>query len=258
MYARSAAVYVAVSSRIRDNLRHERFGYHRNVLAEPDVAAAAGLLADTTRARFVQALSEVKALPASELAAVAGVSNSTASAHLAKLVAGGLVASEPHGRHRYFRLADPAVAAAVEALSLIAPRRSVRTLRESVVTEALREARTCYDHLAGALGVGLTQALEQERALRPDGRDYQVTRHGERRLRELGVDVAALRSERRAFARRCLDWSEREFHLAGAVGAALAERLFELGWLERRPGTRAVRITSAGRADLRKQFGLVL
>jgi hypothetical protein len=92
MYARSAAVYVAVSSRIRDNLRHERFGYHRNVLAEPDVAAAAGLLADTTRARFVQALSEVKALPASELAAVAGVSNSTASAHLAKLVAGGLVA----------------------------------------------------------------------------------------------------------------------------------------------------------------------
>ena len=226
------------------------------MLAEPDISAAAALLADPTRARFVQALSETRALPASELAAVAGVSNSTASAHLAKLVEGGLLAGERHGRHRYFRLADPTVAAAVEALSLIAPRHPVRSLRESVVAETLREARTCYDHLAGVLGVAVTRALERERTLRANERDYELTRRGEARLSGFGLDVEALRSERRAFARRCLDWSERDYHLAGALGAALAARLFELGWVERRPRTRAITVTPAGRSGLQATFGV--
>jgi DNA-binding transcriptional ArsR family regulator len=223
-----------------------------------DVASAAALIGDSTRAAFLLALSEAEALPASELAARAGVSAPTASAHLVKLAEGGLVAAERRGRHRYFSLADPAVATALEALSVIAPTHPVRSLRDADRTAAIRAARTCYDHLAGRLGVSLTEALE-ERALiaRRDG-EFSVSRRGRRELADLGLDVGELRRERRAFARACLDWSERRYHLAGAVGAALATRCFELGWIERRGTGRAVALTPAGRGELQSRFGLRL
>jgi DNA-binding transcriptional ArsR family regulator len=221
-----------------------------------DVAAVASLIGDSTRAAFLLALSEAEALPASELAARAGVSAPTASAHLAKLVAGGLVVAEPSGRHRYFRLAEPAVADALEALSVIAPTRQVMSLREADRTAAIRAARTCYDHLAGRLGVGLTEALEQRALIARRNGDFAVTERGERELDRLGLDLESLRLGRRSFTRACLDWSERRYHLAGALGAAIAIRCFELGWIERRGSGRAVAVTSAGRSELQRRFGL--
>jgi DNA-binding transcriptional ArsR family regulator len=219
-----------------------------------DLPAIATLIGDRTRAAMLDALVEGD-LPASELARRAGVSASTASAHLSKLVEGGIVAVERRGRQRRYRLAGAAVAAAIEALAAIAPRRQVSSLREATTGELLREARTCYDHLAGKLGVELTSALTRRRILRADGDSYFLTERGERALRGLGIDVDDLRRQRRAFAKPCLDWSERRHHVAGALGAALARRLFELGWLERAGSGRAVVLTAAGREGLRDLLG---
>jgi DNA-binding transcriptional ArsR family regulator len=222
---------------------------------DADVAAVAGLLADPARARMLDTLLSGHALPAGELARHAGVTPQTASAHLRRLLQGGLLAVEAQGRHRYYRLAGPAVAEAVEALALIAPPLPVRSLRQSQRAEALRFARTCYDHLAGVVGVAVADALLRAGALRPAaGRDYQVTPQGERLLGGLGVDVAELRRRRRAFARGCLDWTERTPHLSGALGAALLERLLGLGWLARGRVPRGLVLTDAGRDGLAEAF----
>lgn len=197
-------------------------------------------------------------LPASALATRARIAPSTASGHLAKLAAGRLVVVERHGRHRYFRLADPAVAAAIEALAAIAPERALRSLREASVGDAIRFARTCYDHLAGRLGVEVTAALERDRVLVPNDEGYGVGPTGSARLGELGVDLDQLTRQRRALARRCLDWSERRPHLGGALGAAVATRFFDLGWLRRREGNRSVEVTSLGREHLRRELGVEL
>jgi DNA-binding transcriptional ArsR family regulator len=226
--------------------------------ADVDIAAAAALIGDAARAAMLVALADAPALPAGELARRARITPPTASSHLAKLESGGLVTVERNGRHRYFRLADPTVAAALEALALIAPRREVRSLGDADAGAALRRARTCYDHLAGVAGVELLAALVRRRALRRDGDEYRLLRHGERLLSSIGVDLAAAEAARRSFARPCLDWSERRYHLAGALGAALTSRLLDLGWLARRPRTRAVTITEAGRAGLRETFGVGL
>jgi DNA-binding transcriptional ArsR family regulator len=218
---------------------------------DADVAKVAGLLADPARARMLDALLAGRALAAGELARHAGVTAPTASAHLRRLLDGGLVAVESQGRHRYYRLAGPAVAEAMEALSLIAPPRPVRSLRQSQRAEVLRFARSCYDHLAGVVGVALADALLRTGTLRAaGGRDYEVTAEGEAALAGLGVEVAALRRRRRAFARRCLDWTERAPHVSGALGAALLERLLELGWLARGRVPRGLVLTETGRDGL--------
>jgi DNA-binding transcriptional ArsR family regulator len=216
-----------------------------------DVASAAALIGDPTRAAFLLALSEREALPATELARRAGVSKSAASIQLAKLVDAGLLEVEPHGRHRYFRLAGPAVAGALEALAVIAPLRPARSLREANRSAGIRAARTCYDHLAGELGVALLTGLLRSRTLVRRGSEVSLTRAGSRRLEELGINVTGARRSRRRLTRLCLDWSEREYHLAGALGAALTSRMFELGWIERIGPGRAVRLTAKGRESLR-------
>ena len=222
---------------------------------DADVAAVAGLLADPARARMLDALLAGGALPAGELARHAGVTPPTASAHLRRLRQGGLLTVQAQGRHRYHRLAGPAVAEAIEALALIAPPLPVRSLRQSQRAEALRFARTCYDHLAGVVGVALTDSLLRSGALRPAaGRDYRVTPRGERLLGGLGVDVGELRRRRRTFARGCLDWTERTPHLSGALGAALLERLLHLGWLACGRVPRGLVLTAAGRAGLAGTF----
>jgi DNA-binding transcriptional ArsR family regulator len=195
-------------------------------------------------------------LPATALAARGRVAPSTASEHLARLVAGGFLSSEKRGRHRYYRLADPAVAAAVEALAVVAPQPPVRSLREATRSELLREARTCYDHLAGRAGVSVAQSLERDGTLiRADG-GYEVGPKAGARLAALGIDLAELERQRRPLVRGCLDWSVRELHVAGALGAAIASRLFELGWLRRRDGNRSVEVTPRGRAGLTKELGI--
>ncbi len=227
------------------------------MLADADLATVAELMTGQ-RATLLLALIGGRPLPAGELAARAGISRSLASSHLARLLDGGLVGVEQHGRHRHYRLAGPHVAAVIEGMLTIAPDRRARSLRESTRGEAIRRARTCYDHLAGALGVALTDSLERQQVIEPVDGSYRLTRAGQERLEDLGLDVPALRERRRAFARPCLDWTERRPHLAGALGAGLAERLLELEWLCRVPGSRALRITETGQRRLRDELGLNL
>jgi DNA-binding transcriptional ArsR family regulator len=221
-----------------------------------DVAAAAALIGEPARAALLLALTEDVELPARALAARAGIAPSTASEHLSRLAAGGLVVGERQGRHRYFRLAGPAVAEAIEALSVIAPEQPVRSLRDATVGDALRHARTCYDNLAGRLGAELAAALERKHVLIYDEREYRLGPAAKTRLGRLDIDVARLSKERRVLVRPCLDWSERRRHVAGALGAALAARLFDLDWLRRRDGNRSVEVTRLGRTRLRAEFGI--
>jgi DNA-binding transcriptional ArsR family regulator len=223
------------------------------VIADADISTPAALIGDPTRATFLMALSEGRALPASELAQRAGVTASTASVQLAKLVGGGLLEVERNGRHRYYRLADPSIATAIESLAVIAPRRQASSLRQARVGSELQAARTCYDHLAGALGVAVFDALQRQRLLTPE---LEVTKRGAKRFGELGIDVDELARRRRPLARSCLDWTERRHHLAGSLGAALASRCFELGWIERLPASRAVRVTETGRRAFARELAI--
>jgi DNA-binding transcriptional ArsR family regulator len=223
---------------------------------DADISVPAALMGERARAALVVALTEVDALAASELARLAGVSNATASVHLAKLLEAGLLAVEPEGRHRYYRLASPEVARAVEALAVLAPSPPVRSLREATVGEAIRAARTCYDHLAGRLGVALTEALLRGRLIRAANGTFELTSKGPRAFTDLGIDLTELERSRRALMRSCMDWSERRSHLAGALGAALTERMLRLRWIRRLPTSRAVRLTHKGETELRKRFAV--
>ena len=237
---------------------------------DADIAAVAALAADPSRARILLALGDGRALPASVLADEAGVSASTASEHLARLVKGGLLKVERHGRHRYFRVALPEVGEMIEALARLASPAPVRSLRQGTRAAAVRSARTCYDHLAGRLGTGMMEAmLERELLAGGDGLfsngdrlsapgsevDYRLTADGAQWLSDLGIDVSAL-PRRRPLIRYCVDWSEQRHHLAGSLGAALCSRLFELSWIRRAPKGRAVFVTPEGAKGLRESLGL--
>lgn len=219
---------------------------------DADVSAVAAVIGNPARGRMLSALLGGRALPATELARAARVSPSTASVHLARLTDAGLVRVERHGRHRYHRLAGDEVAEAVEALAALAPPRPVRSLREDTVAGAERAARSCYDHLAGALGVALADRLCDVGAL--DRASLSLL--DDRAFRALGVDVASLPAGRRPVTRLCLDWSERRPHLSGALGAAVLDSLLAAGWLTRRPQGRAVAVTALGRARLLDTLGL--
>ncbi len=224
-----------------------------------DIAPVAALMADPARAAMLGALLSGPPLAAGELSHVAGVSPATASAHLARLLDGGLVAVTRQGRHRYYRLAGHEVATVLEVLATVSPARPVRSLRQSREAAALAEARTCYDHLAGRAGVALFDALLQGGILTGSGTGtaaaYEVTAHGADTLADFGVDVAEVRQSRRRFAGACLDWTQRSPHLNGALGAAVTARLLQLGWIERGPSRRAVRVTGPGRDGLAATFG---
>jgi DNA-binding transcriptional ArsR family regulator len=219
---------------------------------DADIASIASVIGHPARGRMLNAMLGGRALPASELAEVAGVSASTASAHLARLTASGLVAVERHGRHRYHRLADARVAEVIEGLALLAPAHEVRSLRDANRSTAERAARSCYDHLAGAVGVALADRLCEIGGLDRD----DLTLRDAAPFAALGIDVAALGRGRRPLTRSCPDWSERRPHLAGDLGAALLGTLMESGWIERRPVGRAVAVTARGAAGLRAAIGL--
>jgi DNA-binding transcriptional ArsR family regulator len=229
----------------------------RNGSGEANMAAVASLLADPARATIMIALSDGRALPAGELARLAHVAPSTASSHLLKLAEGGLIRVEPWGRHRYYRVAGPDIVGVIEALSLVSPAKPVRSLRQSREAESVRFARTCYDHLAGFLGVKFTRSLVELDVLRELEDGYEVTEEGLLHLLEFGVDLSG-RKERMRFAPAHIDWSERYRHFAGPLAKAAASRLFELEWVARTPSSRAVRVTEAGRTGLQDYFGLDL
>ena len=227
---------------------------------DPSFAVVGALIGVPARANMMAALMDGRAQTATELAFVAGVTPQTASSHLAKLTEAGLLAVERQGRHRYYRLAGPAVAEALEPLTHLTPNRRVPERRRAHARRVgeLRSARMCYDHLAGRLGVALTDSLLKRRYMRRVGGDFKLGPKGRGFLVELGVDVEAAEGQRRHFARCCLDWSERRPHLGGALGAALAERLMAAKWLKRDRKSRKVVVTAAGEAALPEAFpGLI-
>lgn len=225
-------------------------------MLNPDLKEIACLIGDPSRLAMLLHLLGGKALPAGELARSARISPQTASTHLAKMVNGGLLIQESFGRHKYFRLASSEVGHALEALHMIAPSRPVHSFRESNDVHALQFARTCYDHLAGKIGVALTDRLLEMNFIEKSGKEFTLSAAGKARLRDFGVEVEPNQKSRRCFASQCLDWSERRCHLAGSLGTSLTRRLFELKWLERLPNNRAVRITDAGIKGLCEEFGL--
>lgn len=227
-----------------------------------EIAALAG---DPARVTMLHALMDGRALTATELAHAAGVAPQTASGHLARLTAVGLLAVQKQGRHRYHRLATPAVARMLESIMLVAAELRPRPAQFSVGPKdaALRQARTCYDHFAGRLGVSLTDALIERGFVELASDGGVVTEAGLAFLEELGLDTAPILARRtrrtgRVLCRPCLDWSERRPHLGGLVGATLCTHSLEMGWVTRMPDTRAVRVTRKGERVFREAFGATL
>lgn len=223
-----------------------------------DIASVAELLADPTRVSILMTLSDGRALPAGELARSARVAPSTASMHLTRLVEGGLISVQKQGRHRYFQLANPAIVHAFEVLAPLAPALPVRSLRESDTGRAVRAARMCYNHLAGNLGVRLSQALVERQILAEADEGYTLTGAGRQWLHDFGIEDAALKQRGTLVVPHHIDWSERRHHVAGTLGAALARRLLELEWIKRAPSSRAIHITERGRQALLQEFELCL
>lgn len=222
----------------------------------PNIAAPASLIGDPARAAMISVLLGGQAYPATVLAARAGVTAQTASAHLAKLAAGGLVKAARSGRYRLYCLGSNKVADALEALAAISPLQPVTSLHGSDESKAMNLARMCYDHLAGFIGVGITDELLRRKVISPLGGAYEVTRYGRSWLARFGVDPDSLTSSRRKLATQCLDWSERRQHVGGAFGAAIARRALALGWFARRRATRGLAVTEAGWTALRQDFGI--
>jgi DNA-binding transcriptional ArsR family regulator len=225
---------------------------------EPDLTRVARLLADPARARILRTLLDGTLRPAGELAFAASISAQSASAHLAKLTAGGLLALEAQGRHRYFRLASSQVAEAIEALGSLGVASRPRGVRPPPVPKAtppqFLRARTCYDHLAGDVAVQLCASMLQAGWLVAQARDFRLTPLGEKRLAALEVDVAAVRRSRRAFARACIDLTQRQPHIGGALGSALLQAYLDRGWVQRIPRSRAVGVTPRGVAAFARFF----
>jgi DNA-binding transcriptional ArsR family regulator len=239
---------------------------------DADIAAVAALLADAARCKVLLALDDGRALPASVLADEAGISRPTASSHLGKLTNAGLLTVETHGRHRYYRLAGPEVGELLEQLGRLAPLRQVRSLREGTRAARLRSARTCYDHVAGRLGVAVMGSLLDREALvggdgrydqRRDSHDalsspghalrYELTDAGRDFLTGIGVEMPTGRGP---LVRYCVDWTEQRHHLSGGLGRAVLDRFLSGGWVKRVPRGRALTVTDDGRSALADAFGI--
>jgi DNA-binding transcriptional ArsR family regulator len=239
---------------------------------DADIASVAALLADPARAKVLLALDDGRALPASVLADEAGVSRSTASSHLGKLTDAGMLTVQTHGRHRYYRLAGPEIADLLERLGRLAPSQPVRSLREGTRAARLRTARTCYDHLAGRLGVAIMGSLlERDVLIGGDGRydprnhrhdalsshghdvEYELTASGRSFLCDVGIELP---SGPRPVLRYCIDWTEQRHHIAGGMGSCVLDRFVSAQWIKRSPRGRAVTVTDLGRTALADCFGI--
>src|SRR5438132_8409480 len=238
--------------------RRRCFVYHRTMKAGPDISMVAALVGDPARSNMLTALMSGRALTASELAQEAGITPQTASSHLAKLEAGGLIEPEKQGRHRYYRLTGPDVAGVLEGLAGLAARAGHMRVRTGPKDPALRRARICYDHLAGDLGVQMLDSMKNQQLIRQRKQDIELTAEGERFLaKTLQISAEALAHPRRPICKACLDWSERRHHLAGTLGAAMMSRFTELRWAARdsAPGSRVVNFTRNGERRFSALFG---
>jgi DNA-binding transcriptional ArsR family regulator len=226
------------------------------MITGPIIAEIAALVGDPARATMVSALLDGRALTASELACAARVTPQTASTHLSKLTEAGVLAVVRDGRHRHFRLASPIVADMIDGIVAVALAKRPRYRPLSRHARALSAARICYDHLAGRLSVDLTDSLVARDYVVLDDDAAEITTAGTRFFTELGIELRPLRSTRRHLCRLCLDWTERRPHIAGAVGAAITKRCFDLGWIERMKRSHAVIVTPVGRRGFRETFGI--
>ncbi|MEC3862881.1 winged helix-turn-helix domain-containing protein [Mesobacterium sp. TK19101] len=220
----------------------------------PDIARIAALIGDPARANILTALMSGRALTATELAAEAGVTPQTASSHLARLRDGGLIAEAKQGRHKYLRLASPDVAQVLEALMGLAAGQGQLRTRPGPKDPELRQARVCYNHLAGDRGTQMYDSLVTRGFLRAEGEALGLTEAGAAFVEAFGIDHAALARGRSALCRPCLDWSERRSHLAGSLGRAMLQRIGEIGWARRIEGTRIVRFSPQGLRDFDATF----
>ena len=226
------------------------------MITGPIIAEIARLVGDPARATMVSALLDGRARTASELAAAARITPQTASAHLAKLTEAGLLSVVRDGRHRHFRLASPAVEDMIDGIVAVALAKRPRYRPLSRHARALGAVRVCYGHLAGRLSVALTDSLVARNLIVLDDEAAEITAAGTRFLTKFGIALPALRSGRRHFCRLCLDWTERRPHIAGAVGAAITRRCFDLGWMEQMTRSQAVVVTSLGQRGFRETFGI--
>ncbi len=225
---------------------------------DADLAAVASLIADRHRAQMLMTLLGGTPQAGSALAEAAGISRSLASAHLKKLVAGGLVRAQANGRQQLYSIASASVADALEILILLAPAARVRSLSDATRARSLRWARMCYDHLAGAVGVSVTEALVARGLLRQEEGTYRMGVDGPTEFGRFGIDVGRLEHRTRPLLRPCMDWSERRYHLAGSLGAALTGEFVERRWIATREASRIVTVTKAGQDGLQGWLGIDL
>ncbi|WP_058830606.1 ArsR/SmtB family transcription factor [Paenibacillus polymyxa] len=221
-----------------------------------NVAMIASLVSEPSRAAILTALLDGRFHTASELAHMAGIKPQTASFHLAKMTEAQVVTVEKQGRHRYYGIQDPEVAQVMESLLSIAPPVPIKSFKQASENEAIRLARTCYDHVAGHLGVQIMSFFIQRGILSEDQDGLHITQQGEIFFADFQIDLKNTRQKRRSFSHKCLDWSERRHHLAGALGSALLDRLLELHWVEHLPTTRAIRITAEGKRGFKEVFSI--
>jgi DNA-binding transcriptional ArsR family regulator len=226
------------------------------MITGPMIAEIAALVGDPARATIVSALLDGRHLTASELASAARITAQTASTHLAKLTEAGLLSMVRNGRHRYFQLASPTVTDMIDGIVAVALEKRPRYRPLSRQARALGAARICYGHLAGRLSVALTDVFVAREYVVLDDEAAEITAAGARFFTGFGIELPALRAERRHFCRLCLDWTERRPHIAGAVGTALTRRYFDLGWMEQTRRGQAVAVTALGRRGLRETFGV--
>jgi DNA-binding transcriptional ArsR family regulator len=225
-----------------------------NSRPDPDIASVAALIGDSSRALMLSALADGRAMPAGDLARFAHISPQTASSHLDKLFRAHLLSVEVQGRHHYYRLRNARIAELIESLSVIARPLEPLTQAQRERAEYLRFARTCYGHLAGKLGVAITQALCARSYLADEDPGYRLSDSGAAWFRSIGIEIAGIK--RKPLTKRCLDWSERRPHLAGALGVALCGRIMDLRWAVR--DSRALRLSDRGKAQLKSELGLAL
>ncbi len=219
---------------------------------EKDFGSMAALIGDPVRANILWTLLDGRAYTASELAIGVDTSAQNLSMHLGKLIKAGLLSVEIQGRHRYYTFSRPEVAYAVESLAGLLPARPATTTASADLP--IRNCRTCYDHLAGRVGVELTESLVRQKLITRSANDFVVSKKGNRWFGQMGIDCEALRQQRRGFARACLDWTERRPHLAGSLGAALLQKMLDEHWLRRMANTRAVLVTPKGQKMLSELF----
>jgi DNA-binding transcriptional ArsR family regulator len=221
---------------------------------ENEIGYITSLIGDPVRTIILWTLLDNRAYTATELAICANTSPQNISMHLSKLAQAELLTIESQGRHRYYKISRPEVAYAIEAIGNLLPNKKHRNIVDNKENSAIKYCRTCYDHLAGKVGVSITEALLAQKIIAVEANGYIVTKSGDSFFSAFGVNVAELKKSRRTFAKPCLDWSERKHHLAGALGAALLDKMLSLDYIRRTKNSRAIIITSKGQNQLYARF----